>query len=271
MPGARARRRRPAGTGTRWRRAAPSRTGGTAGSRRGGTGGSHRGRRWKDRARHARRGHRRGPRGSAPGAIPAAEPSRASPVAGSTMAMSSPSSAAPRAHSAQASVDLPDSPRPASRMPRPSRAISAPCTSSAAVSRSAQTAPVSTTVTACSALGDRLSPPADERTRHAALGAVVADAIHPPGLDRSIVDLIAGGPRLEDGARPQPHGRIVGGEFEAQGTGLPANDSAGRRRRHEAGTMAPCRVSSSRNADTSRSASSRVSSGNCSRRAAMRS
>ena len=155
LGGARARRRCRAGRGTRWRASAPPWSAAAARSRRDGRDASRRGRRWTARhdpreevvaqeraARRLRRDTRRGA-------------GRAAAAAGSTMATSSPSSAAPRAHSAQASVDLPASPRPASRTPRPSQATRAPCTITTGDSTIAATAPYSTALTARAALGTR--------------------------------------------------------------------------------------------------------------------
>ena len=169
---------------------------------------------------------------------------RASAAAGSTMATSSPSSAAPRAHSAQASVDLPASPRPASRIPRPSHATRAPCTITTGDSTIAATAPYSTALTARAALGTRRSAPADDRTRHS--------ASVPRPFRRSTRQARLGSPaswvaqgRKTVAARVRTAGSSDASSKRngpaAQRTGGPA-DARG----HETGTIAPCRVSSSR-------------------------
>src|SRR5262249_7520340 len=101
----------------------------------------------------------------------------------------------------------------------------------------------------------------------ARIAAVVADAVNTPCEGRPGLLLVPDGPGAEEAGGQGADGRVVGCELEAKGAGRPANDSVGSRRSHEAGTIAPCRLSSSRNAETSRRASSPLSSGNRSRRA----
>src|SRR5262249_40291243 len=105
----------------------------------------------------------------------------------------------------------------------------------------------------------------------ARIAAVVADPVNPPCEDRQEFALVPDGPGSEDAGGQRADGRIVGCELEAKGPGRPANDPVGSRWRHEAGTVAPCRPSASRNAGASRRASSSLSWGNRSRRAIDRS
>ena len=172
---------------------------------------------------------------------------RAAPAATSRMAMSSPSSVAPRAQSAHASVDLPASPRPASRRPRPSRTTRAPCTITASDSAIAATALYSTAVTARAALGSSTSIPAEDRTRHAGPAPLPSTGSTRQEWVGTLSSWLAQGWKTV-AARP-PDGGIVGLEREGERPCRPADGPAGGR--HDAGTIAPWRVSSSRNAATS--------------------
>ena len=147
------------------------------------------------------------------------------------------------------------------------RTTRAPCTITASDSAIAATALYSTAVTARAALGSSTSIPAEDRTRHAGPDPLPADGLDPPGVGRDV--LIVARPRLEDDRGQPPDGGIVGLEREGERPCPPADGPAGGS--HAAGTIAPWRVSSSRNAATSLRASSALSAGNFSRSAAARS
>src|SRR5262245_10617674 len=83
--------------------------------------------------------------------------------------------------------------------------------------------------------------------------------------------IIRDGPGPEDGRRRGPDGGIVGGEREPKRSRHPSNQRGGRVSSHDAGTIAPWRLSSSTNAETSPSASSPLRAGKRSRRLAVRS
>ena len=193
---------------------------------------------------------------------------RATAAAGSTMATSSPSSAAPRAQSAQASVDLPASPRPASG----SRAF--PHDQGAVHDHhrrfhDRRNRPVLHRAHRPGSAGD---PQVGSRQRPdppLCVGPAAVQAVDTPGTAR--LPRVRGRPGAKDGRRQGPDGGVIRCELEAERSRRPAYRRTRRRRGHETGTIAPCRVNSSRNEETSRSADSPLSAGNRSRRAAVRS